>query len=272
MTDPRDAYDEWHRSHTTGSGPWYGLVWDALERRELLRGARVLEIGCGGGAFAARLADNGAGAVVGQDYSPVAIEHAQTQFQRPNLSFEVGDIQEIAYPTGDFDVVVSCETIEHVPDPRRAIVELARVLNSTGTLLLTTPNYMSLSGLHRLWREATGRGWDEGGQPIVHWTTLPRTVSWLRHSGLSVRRVAGDGWYVPVRHRSEGYALRPPAPARRLMSGVALHQLLEAGHRRPSRRGVGSGCSRGRAYPCASRFSGGSRCTWPCANRPAGTN
>jgi SAM-dependent methyltransferase len=227
-------YDAWHERHPTGGGPWYRMVWAALERRALLSGARVLEIGCGAGGFAARMAGDGARLVVGQDLSPGAVKRAKACFQRDNLIFEVGDIQEIPYPAGHFDVVVSCETIEHVPDPQRAVFELARVLRPRGTLLLTAPNYMSITGLYRLYRDATGRPWDESGQPLVHWTLLPRTLWWLRRSGLVAERLDGDGWFIPVPRRPRPYAWHPPRTIRAVVMPFALHQLVEA--RRPSER------------------------------------
>jgi 2-polyprenyl-3-methyl-5-hydroxy-6-metoxy-1,4-benzoquinol methylase len=225
------AYDAWHREHVTGDGPWYDLVKTALSGR-LLAGARVLEIGCGSGTFAAWMAESGAAEVVGQDFSAVPISHATERFRHDNLTFSVGNIEAIDAPAESFDLAVSCETIEHVPHPAKAVAELARVLRPGGTLLLTTPNYMSLSGLHRVFREATGRKWDEGGQPIAHWTLLPRTKRWCRLSGLTIQRVTGVGWYVPMRGRGP-YAWKPSKRYRQAFSPVALHQLIEA--RRPMR-------------------------------------
>lgn len=230
----RRRYDAWHEQTATGSGPWHDMVWAALQRRQLLDDATVLEIGCGAGDFAARMAAGGPAAVVAQDFAPAAIDRAKTRFSQPNLSFEVADIANIRYPTGRFDVVVSCETIEHVPSPQTAVRELTRVLRPGGTLLLTTPNYMSVTGLHRIFRDATGRPWDEGGQPLVHWTLLPRTLGWLHRCGLKVDRIDGDGWYVPVPGRVGGYTWSPPAWSRAALVPFALHQLIEARHAAPA--------------------------------------
>lgn len=228
MNDLRSEYDAWHEQHDTGTGPWYELVWAALERGRLLPGARVLEIGCGGGEFAFRMAAGEAAVVIGQDFSPLVVQRARACFHRDNLRFEPGDIERIRYPKGYFDVVVSCETIEHVSDPGRAVCELARVLRPGGRLLLTTPNYMSITGLYRLYLNATGRQWDEGGQPLVHWTMLPRTLRWLHRSGLSLERLDGDGWYLPIPRRPSGYALHPRGWRRAIAKPFAVHQLLEA--------------------------------------------
>jgi 2-polyprenyl-3-methyl-5-hydroxy-6-metoxy-1,4-benzoquinol methylase len=227
----RFAYDAWHREHPTGDGPWYDLVKAALGSG-LLDGARVLEIGCGGGVFAAWMAENGAGDVVAQDFSVTPIAEAERRFHHDNLTFSVGDIEAIDAPAESFDLAVSCETIEHVPDPAKAVAELARVLRPGGTLLLTTPNYMSLIGVQRMYWKVKGRKWDEGGQPIAHLTVLPRTMLWCRRSGLTIERITGAVWDLPVPGR-QPYPLTPPERYRKLFVPVAMHQLIEA--RRPAR-------------------------------------
>jgi SAM-dependent methyltransferase len=188
----------------------------------------VLEIGCGGGDFSAWMAANGTPSVLGEDFSPVAIAAARVAHSAPGLDFAVGDIESVAHPDDSFDLVVSCETIEHVRHPRQAVSELARVLRPGGTLLLSTPNYLSITGAHRVFREATGRKWDEGGQPIVNWTLYPRTARWIRRAGLKIVSTRGAGWYVPVRGRPGGLPLEPSPWLRRWVKLLALHVLIEA--------------------------------------------
>ncbi len=221
----RALYDDWHRQNPTGYGPWYDLVRAALVP-DLLCGARVLEIGCGGGDFAAWMAESGAGEVVAQDFSATPIAHAQERFSRENLTFSVGDIEAIDAPSESFDVVVSCETIEHVPHPAQAVRELGRVLRPGGTLLLTTPNYISLQGIQRIRWKLTGRKWDEGGQPIANLTMLPGTKLWVRQSGLRIERLTGDVWAIPVGGRVREWT--PPDRFRGAFVPVAYHVLIAA--------------------------------------------
>jgi SAM-dependent methyltransferase len=70
-----------------------------------------------------------------------------------NIEWRVADIQALPWPDNSFDTAISCETIEHVPSPRTAVRELARVLRPGGKLFLTVPNYFSMLGVHRLYRE-----------------------------------------------------------------------------------------------------------------------
>jgi len=226
LLDARAAYDQWHTDHPTGSGAWYDLARKVLDGR--LEGATVLEIGCGGGGFAAWMAAMGARSVSGEDFSDTAIETACNPHTAANLAFRLGDIQRIEHPDDTFDVVVSCETLEHLPAPYKAVTELARVLRPGGLLVLSTPNYPNITGAHRVFREATGRHWDEEGQPIVRWTMIPRTLWWLRRAGLSIRSLQGTGWYIPVPRRPGGYAWEPPHTVRPLFEPFALHQVIEA--------------------------------------------
>lgn len=226
MSDGLAAYNTWHASHATGQGLWYDMAIELLTRRpELLRDACVLEIGCGWGDFSAWMASRGA-QVIGEDFSDVAVQTARAR--HTGVRFNVGDIENIAHPNRAFDLVVSCETIEHVHHPRLAVAELTRVLKLDGTLLLSTPNYLSMTGMYRMFRKATGREWDEGGQPFVGWTMYPRTASWIRAAGLKIVSTTGGGWFVPVRGRPGGLALEPPLWLRRWVKLTALHILIEA--------------------------------------------
>lgn len=49
------------------------------------------------------------------------------------------DVQRLSFPDASFDLIMSFDVLEHVPDERRALAELSRCLRPGGTLLFTAP-------------------------------------------------------------------------------------------------------------------------------------
>lgn len=228
MSETRDAYEAWHAGLSVDAeadAPWHLLV-----RKHLgpLDGARVLEIGCGRGGFAAWLAAQGAREIVGADFSETAVRKAAALVRErrlANVRFAVADLCDLAAVGAAFDVVISCETIEHVADPARGVAELARVLRPGGRLYLTTPNYLGLMGIYRIYRTLTGRPYTEVGQPINTVTLLPRTCAWVSNAGLKILLTDGAGHYMPWPRRQP---IPFPSLDRHSLRWTALHSLVMA--------------------------------------------
>jgi SAM-dependent methyltransferase len=197
-----------------------------------IAGRQVLEIGCGRGSLTRWLIGQPQRPVrlVAADVSETAIRAARaaaSELGLPPVGWQICDIQALPFLDEVFDTVISCETIEHVPDPRRAVCELARVLRPGGRLLLTTPNYLGPMGLYRGYLRLTGRRYTETGQPINRFTLLPVTRAWVRRAGLEVEGVDGRGHYLPVPGRPpvEVPALGHPQV---IMRWFGLHSLVIA--------------------------------------------
>lgn len=205
MTKPQDSYNEWHARYSVdvhADTPWHRMIRKHLASRDLV-GKRVLEIGCGRGGFSCWLARQGTdrpAEIVAADFSSTAVEmgerYARTE-GLANITWETADIQAIGHPEASFDTVISCETIEHVPNPRQAVAELSRVLKPGGRLFLTTPNYLGSIGLYRGYLRVCGRRFTEEGQPINNFTLLPLTRHWVRRSGLRIVLAISTGHYLP---------------------------------------------------------------------------
>lgn len=238
VANPRNAriaYEAWHDQFEVdgdANAPWYRLVKNHLEPTRDLIGKKVLEIGCGRGDFACWLASQPEHPleIIAADFAATVVQKGRAfgaQLGLSGIIWEITDIQAIAHPDASFDTVISCETVEHVPDPRKALRELARVLKPGGRLFLTTPNYLGTMGLYRLYLRLRGRPYTETGQPINNFMLLPLT--WLRiaRTGLRVRVLDGAGHYLP-------FPGRPPIelPAfnnpRILMRWLGLHSLIIA--------------------------------------------
>lgn len=123
-----------------------GLVPKALEDQHIARyhwasrwcaGARVLDIACGTGYGAEILRNAGARSVISIDRSTAALRFAQTRYF---LIASCADAHYLPLTAESFDVVVSLETIEHLDDVPKFLLECFRVLKGDGFLLLSTPN------------------------------------------------------------------------------------------------------------------------------------
>lgn len=102
---------------------------------------RVLEIGCGVGHTAWRMARAWPQAeVIGSDISPISIEVAKTCFQRPNLSYRSGPLAEAVHD-GKFDLIVMTDVYEHILPADRATLHesMRRLLSADSRFILTMP-------------------------------------------------------------------------------------------------------------------------------------
>jgi SAM-dependent methyltransferase len=97
---------------------------------------RVLEVGCGEGELAARMQDEFGVEVVAIDQSRRMVELSRAR----GVDARVGDVQELPFESGSFDVAVAAWMLFHVPDLDRGISELTRVLRPGGRLVAIT-NY-----------------------------------------------------------------------------------------------------------------------------------
>src|SRR5262245_55407291 len=134
----------------------YSVVYGWWKRRELVhREAKkalagvarpsVLEVGCHkGGELIALARDLGRpGRFAGVDLSLEFVRFAKlwsSVREVPGASWGVCDAQALPYRDQSFDVLITTEVVEHLPDPQRAVAEFARVLRPGGTAIVSTVN------------------------------------------------------------------------------------------------------------------------------------
>ena len=126
------------------TGPFAGDV--ALAAVAEVDPARVLEVGCGTGWFAARVRQEVGADVVAVDQSERMVEVAR----EGGVDARVGDVQELPFADGDFDCVAANWMLYHVADLDRGLREIARVLRPGGRLVAITNGSDHLLELWRL--------------------------------------------------------------------------------------------------------------------------
>lgn len=252
MTDPsgnlETAYNAWHARHVREGlaahtvpeieqcldGPWYTALRENLED---LKGLQVLEIACGLGALSFWL--NGQGAEVwSADFSSEAVDVTRNLVARyfPGAENRVvqADFQGMPFADNSFDVLISCETLEHLPEYRKGLAEAFRVLKPGGRLYLTTENYLNFTGLYRLLEEKIrGRAWCSGNfvQPVEQFFMAPALLPEFRRAGFRIQTVDSRGYYVyvPGRPRPWDMAwLASDGPCRAFCRYLGRHLFVKA--------------------------------------------
>ncbi|MBA3013539.1 MAG: methyltransferase domain-containing protein [Desulfobulbaceae bacterium] len=104
-----------------------------------VRGKMVLDIACGVGYGSEIMARSGASYVLGCDIMQENIVFAQNNYNNPNLKFKQKDATK-SINEGQFDIVVSFETIEHVENYSGVIKSLYESLRVGGHLIISSPN------------------------------------------------------------------------------------------------------------------------------------
>lgn len=198
-----------------------------LARTQVRPGMVVLDVACGLGYGSAILASGtGARRVHGVDLSDWAVRYARVHYSsaRLPLDFQAGDATRLtAFPDASVDLVVSFETLEHMPNPGQLLAEFARVLRPGGRFVGSVPN---------LWIDGEGRNpvpfhfhiydhtqFHEQLGRWFEWKELHRQNAgggWKRPQGRLLRRVPGGVPSEEDRRDAEwwiGVAEKPALPA-----------------------------------------------------------
>jgi SAM-dependent methyltransferase len=140
---------------------------------------RVLEVGCGWGELAEWIGRATGAEVIAVDLSSRMVDLARER----GVDSRLGDVQDLQFDDGEFDVAVAAWMLYHVPDLAAGIAELARVLRPGGRLVAITNSALHLEELRAL----------VGSGPSPASFTRETGEELLRVSFVSVRRIDVDG-------------------------------------------------------------------------------
>lgn len=151
MTDvPRDRYTHGHhqsvvQNHARRRAE--GEAWFLLPH--LKAGMRLLDVGCGPGTIIAGLAKAVApGEAIGIDLSEEVLVQARDHAAAEgvdNVTFTYGDVYQLEYQGGTFDVVYANQVFQHLTNQPWALNEMRRVLKPGGLLCVRETDYATMS-------------------------------------------------------------------------------------------------------------------------------
>jgi SAM-dependent methyltransferase len=135
--------------------PYVGR-WSRLVAREFLAwlaippGGHWLDVGCGTGALSATILSLASPeTVTGVDQSEGYVAYAREHVPDGRAAFKVGDAQHLPFEDARFDAVVSGLVLNFLPQPGRAVVEMARVARPGGVVAAYVWDYAGQMQLMR---------------------------------------------------------------------------------------------------------------------------
>jgi len=214
-----DRYRHYYRGDPPPAPEYRYDEWLVEAERRVGRG-RLLEIGAGSGAFV-RVALRRGWSVSANEVSDTGL----SRLRETGAEVFDGTVEAARFPDAAFDLVVSLEVLEHLPEPSGHLKELARITRAGGLLLLSTPNF---NGLSRRWLGARWRVVEPGHLGYFTPRTLRSALRRAGYAGAQVRSRSLDvsTWRESAAKGRDGVASFDPHASARLRDTVQSRPLL----------------------------------------------
>lgn len=164
ILDSERAITLGHPSYVWRSGQERRL--NLIRRYASLDGMRVLDIGCGLGAYVANFG-RFTNEAYGMDVDPPRVQEGR---RRGIGNLMLAAAEALPFGDGTFDVIVLNEVIEHVRDDRATLREALRVLRPGGAVVIFAPNRLYPFETHGVY---LGKRYVFGNIPLVNWLPNP---------------------------------------------------------------------------------------------------
>ena len=195
-------------------------------------GMALLDVGCGPGSITADLAALvEPGPVTGLDRSEDVVARARKMAAGrglSNLEFAAGNVYDLDFPDGTFDVVHAHQVLQHLADPVAALREMRRVTVPGGLIAVREADFHGMSWYPELpeladWMDtyqAIARG--NGAQPDAG----RRLISWVLEAGFTEFEASASHWLYATAERRAGFG---GGWAERVLHSAFADQALDRG-------------------------------------------
>lgn len=180
--------------------------WPAIQALlPVIAGKRVLDLGCGFGWAARWMREQGAASVLGIDLSTRMIERAKADTADPCIEYRIADLEHLALPEAQFELVYSSLAFHYVEDFPRLSKLIYQSLTAGGELVFTIehPIFMAASYAHWMLDEDGSKTWPvnsyaKEGERRTDWfakgvvkyhRTLATTINTLIETGFELRKL-----------------------------------------------------------------------------------
>lgn len=175
-----------------------------INERTTLKGAKVLDIGCGGGILSESLSNLGA-EVIGLDASEktIGVARARSNKVGSNITFLQMSLEEYINSENEkeFDVITCLEMLEHVPDPSKVVQGCKSLLKKDGKVFFSTINRNPKSYLFAiLGAEYILNLLPKGTHEFDKFIKPSELSRWIRNSGLKQEEIIGLSYNPLTNH------------------------------------------------------------------------
>ncbi len=127
-----------HEKYSENKNDWHLWLFDQLN---ISPNCRILEIGCGDGTFWLKNSERIVSSwnIILSDYSEGMVETVQKNLEGiPNIQYSQLNIEDIPYEDNSFDIIIANHMLYHVPNRKKALKEVRRVLKQEGAFYCST--------------------------------------------------------------------------------------------------------------------------------------